>query len=37
MAQISALVREGRQLASPTARQRRNSSSKWCGKSKYDE
>ena len=36
MAQIPMLVREGRKLASPTARQRRNSSSKWCGESKYD-
>ena len=37
MAQIPALVREGRKRASPTARQRRNSSSKWCGEVQYDE
>ena len=37
MAQIPALVRGGRQLAAPTARQRRNSSSKWYRESKYDE
>lgn len=36
MAQIPMLVR-GRQLASPTASQRRNSSSKWYRGAQYDE